>query len=79
MGVTSSTRPEGGTSLLIAPLVGAVFEIASEEGASAPFPFSVAKGLEAPRAVIKRVADNLKEEQIRQFSSKYIIDKGWST
>jgi hypothetical protein len=65
MGVTFGAGQEGGTSLFTTPLVGAVFEIASEESASACLPFSVAEGLEAPRAVIKRVADNLKEEQIR--------------
>jgi hypothetical protein len=67
LGVTSGTGPEGGTSLFTTPLVGAVFETASEEGASVPLPFSAAEGLKAPRAIVKRFADNLKEEQIKQF------------
>jgi hypothetical protein len=61
MGVTFGIGPEGGTSLLAAPLAGAVFEVASGEGASTLLLLSVAEGLEAPRAVVRRVADNLKE------------------
>jgi hypothetical protein len=65
MRVTSGIEPEGGTSELTTPVVGAAFETALEGGTSVPLPLSAAEGLEAPRAAIKRVADSLQDEQIR--------------
>jgi hypothetical protein len=73
-GVTSGAASEGGTSMLAALPV-ADFEIALEEGSSGPLLLSEAEDLEVPRADVKRVADNLKKEQVIQFSSKSEDDK----